>query len=950
MISLHNGKSVGSAVHYFSADNYYSEQEGLENSEWFGKGAAKLELSGGVSRDEFRAVLDGKVGEQVLGKFVKNDRGETVREHRPYLDITFSAPKSVSIIAEIGGATEIRLAHESAVKDALDFMERRLAGARVERGGGTKFERTGNLSVALFRHNTSRELDPQTHTHAVVLNATQLGNGQWRSLTNDLFYEHQHTIGAIYMSRLACEMQKLGHEIAIKDKYGNFEIKGISDEQLVHFSQRRSQIIEALAARGIDIKDADAALREKATLMTRKSKVEVDHEQLLGEWKSRAQEVGIDIKAIESKAYEVRKARLHEVVDKDVNIDGAGTEQPGAKTVAKKAEPDLGLEALRFAAGHLHEREMVVPTKLLIRTAIQHSIGQASYKQIEATYNRLVTDGVLHETSDGSVTTNRLLRSEEWLVQRVHEGKGQLGSILSAEQTQTRIAQYEQQERIRTNNASFAFAPGQRDAVALALSAEDRFVAVQGDAGTGKTTMLQAVRVLAEEQGYHVRGMSVSGSATGTLEIETGIQSHTVKMFLINEQKAQHEAEAQRAAGKQPVERGRELWVVDESSFLGQRDMTHIMNYAEKVGARVVFTGDVRQLSSPEAGKPFELGQKEGMQAAQMTEIRRQKTEHLQSVVGDIVKQQNGRAFDKLLAAGNVREVQDKETLFKGVVDSYLRGDREKTLIITPFNRDKIAINAQVRKTLREQGMLKKTDYATSILINKGMTKAEMQHAKYYEKNDVILFRRGYKSLDIPDNSYVRVHSIDRDRNVLHVKFADGQERAFSPKGKASLEVYQSEARGIAKGDIVRITRSNKEMKAGDIGTVKSLRGGHITLESSRKSVTFDSNAYPHWEHGYAVTVHAAQGLTVDKTIFHIHAPDLKKDKDVDKKPLHELAKVFGERSFYVGVTRSRMEVEIHTNDGGLARKFICQEQSKSSSLEAVKQQEPERVRGGKER
>ncbi len=979
MMSVNNGRSTGSAVHYFRNDNYYSKEQGVETSEWWGVGAKELSLHGAVNQEDFKKILNGEVGNQRLGRNITNTKGNIEREHRPYTDVTFSAPKSISLLAEVQGNAAVRQAHENAVYAALDYMQKHLSGARVSRGKRTVFEKTNNLTVALFRHNTSRELDPQTHTHCAIMNATQSADGKWRSLTNDLIYEAQHTLGAIYINQLALQIQKLGFEIEVKDKLGNFEIKSIDADQLEHYSQRRTQIKEALAERGIDIKSASAKLREKATLMTRKSKKEVDHEQLLQKWQDRAKDIGLRLddiektavmrqtekaldqtpnpRALEGKAHTTtipleNSDQTIRVNDKEIQAQQknplpqqsvkqpaqiASNNTPQPTTARQHTTENPALEALRFAAVHLHEREMVVPSDLLLRTATQHAVGKTSFKEIEKTYNELLKNGTLIKFDDKQVTTQRLLQKEEWLVTRLNESKKQGGIILPAENIDAQIQRYEAHERLRTKNPQFAFTPGQKDAIALSLSSEDRFVAIQGDAGTGKTTMLQAVRVMAEEQGYIVKGMSVSGSATKTLAIETGIQSHTVKMTLINEQKIQKEIEAQRAAGK-PCERNKELWVVDESSFIGQRDMSHLMRLAENANARVAFVGDVRQLSSPEAGKPFELSQKNGIATARMTEIRRQKNPDLQSVVSDIVKQNNRLAFEKLTAQGKVTTLGEKDKLFEQLVSSYMSSDRDNTLIITPFNRDRVQINSLVREQLRDIGQLKGRDKEANILVNRSLTEAEMQHARYYKEKDIVLFRRGYKVLGVPDNSYLTVKKIDREKNVLTLTTEKGEEVRFNPKGKNTMEVYEREERQLAAGDKIRFTRSTQEIKTGEMGTVKSILFGKVKLETSNQTVQFDLKEYKHWDHAYAVTVHASQGLTVDKTLFHIHA--VEKEDGEKTKALHEIAKIFGERSFYVGVTRARNDVEIYTNDSKIAQRVICQDQDKTSSLESHRQQQ----------
>ena len=199
MISMHNVGSAGQALHYFSADNYYTKDEGLEHSEWFGKGAGQLGLAGQVDQQAFLELLGGKVDGQDLGKWVRNEKsGEKEREHRPGTDMTFSAPKSVSLLAEVHGQREVREAHEAAVKKALAYLETELARTRRTVDGRTESVATGNVTVAMFRHNTSRDLDPQTHTHAVIMNATRREDGQWRSLANEEIYSAQRVIGALY--------------------------------------------------------------------------------------------------------------------------------------------------------------------------------------------------------------------------------------------------------------------------------------------------------------------------------------------------------------------------------------------------------------------------------------------------------------------------------------------------------------------------------------------------------------------------------------------------------------------------------------------------------------------------------------------------------------------------------------------------------------------------------
>jgi conjugative relaxase-like TrwC/TraI family protein len=192
--------SSAQASSYYEADDYYAEG-GLSPSEWHGKGAEELGLSGDVDRERFRELLDGKVAGQQLG---------TIRdgqlEHRPGWDATLSAPKSVSIMAEVAGDRRLIEAHGQAVKTALAHVETHMAATRVRHGGSVTRETTGNLVIASFQHGTSRAQDPQLHTHNVIMNATQGEDGAWRSLEPRAIYQLQKQIGAIYPQELALKV------------------------------------------------------------------------------------------------------------------------------------------------------------------------------------------------------------------------------------------------------------------------------------------------------------------------------------------------------------------------------------------------------------------------------------------------------------------------------------------------------------------------------------------------------------------------------------------------------------------------------------------------------------------------------------------------------------------------------------------------------------------------
>lgn len=926
MISLHNVASAGQALHYFARDNYYTEHQGLEESEWFGRGARALGYEGKIQKTDFLRALDGEFEGQTVGKSTVNEKtGETERQHRPGIDLTFSAPKSVSLLAEVAGERDVRAAHEQAVKAALGYVERELAVTRQMKDGERQAVPTGNLVVGLFRHNTSRDLDPQTHTHAIVMNATKRDDGAWRSLQNDGIYRAQRVVGAIYTAELADRLQALGYELRRTDERGNFEIAGVTRDQIEHFSQRRAEMEAAMKARGLDIDNASAGQKEAAALATRERKRDVDHATLIAEWKERARTVGIDFDAIGVRAAAAR-----------------------AQGGVLREDRLTGRQAMEFAAAHLIEREAVVEGNALIHTAIEHGAGRVSPAEVAKAFDKLTTDGDLVRLPDGNYTTRKMLGSERWALEQVRATKGETPPIAHPADVARGIAAIEKRERIQ-------YTEGQREAITTALVSRDRFVAVQGMAGTGKTTMLRGLRELAEAQGYTVRGMAPTGAATKVLAKEAGIAAETVAMFQIKERKLQKDVEfAQQYAPD--FARRAELWVVDESGFLSQRQKAQLDHMAQRAGAKLVYLGDTLQLQGVEAGKPFEMAQREGIETAYMTEISRQKDDELRAAVdiltgrdrlaagarlAQVELNNNGRAFEFMVGAGMVREIKDRDPL-AAVVDDIVqlpRATREETIVITAFNKDRQAINQGVRAGLQERGELSRTEQAHEVYEGKGWTRAMVKEAQYYRAGDVVRFGRHYKTLGVEKGDYLTVVESAGRPNVVQLRKRDGSIVEWQPKKHNNVEAYDRDVRPLAAGDLIRITRNGGEFHNGDVARVVRLDGPVATVElgrgaqALRRELNLEQNK--HWDHAYASTVHAAQGATQARAIFHIRAPE-QEEARFGQRDLDNFARVFGARSFYVGSTRASHALTIYTNDKALAARAVAGRQDKSSAVETL--------------
>ncbi|WP_264272113.1 MobF family relaxase, partial [Pantoea ananatis] len=264
--------AADAASYYSSKDNYYFLDD-LE-SQWLGEGARELGLEGQVDLQTFTDVLHGKLPNGTeLGKEVQG-----AHVHRPGHDLTFSAPKSISMLILAGGDKRLLEAHHEAVKEALGVIEN-LISVRNTRDGITRIEPTGKMVAALFTHDTSRNLDPQIHTHAVVVNVTE-HEGKWKALSTDYIhgtgfietiYKHQVKFGQLYRSSLKGKTEALGYETELTGgPHGLWEVKGFTETVLEEFSSRHREIHGSVG------EDASLKSRDVAALDTRQRKQSLD--------------------------------------------------------------------------------------------------------------------------------------------------------------------------------------------------------------------------------------------------------------------------------------------------------------------------------------------------------------------------------------------------------------------------------------------------------------------------------------------------------------------------------------------------------------------------------------------------------------------------------------------------------------------------------------------------
>ncbi|ECM2711819.1 conjugative transfer relaxase/helicase TraI [Salmonella enterica subsp. enterica serovar Typhimurium] len=292
MLSISSIK--GDAGYYSHEDNYYAS--GSLESRWMGEGAEKLGLKGEVVNADMDAVRQGKLPDgSDLSRMVNG-----VNKHRSGYDLTFSAPKSVSVMALVGEDRRFIEAHNRAVAVVMQEVEK-LVSARITEDGKTETVLTGNMVAALYNHDTSRDLDPQLHTHALVFNAT-FADEKWRSLASDTrmktgfsenLYATKIALGNLYRTALREDIESMGFETVAAGKNGLWELKDVP----VDVFSSRSQAIREVAG-----PEASAKSRDVAALDTRQAKAWADPDLLKADWRRRLADEKFDIDGYISQA------------------------------------------------------------------------------------------------------------------------------------------------------------------------------------------------------------------------------------------------------------------------------------------------------------------------------------------------------------------------------------------------------------------------------------------------------------------------------------------------------------------------------------------------------------------------------------------------------------------------------------------------------------------------
>ena len=878
MHSIAPVRSAGGAATYFAKDNYYTAEQNAEGGVWGGAGARELGLEGTVDKDVFERVLNGVLPD--------GERVGQVEGRRAGIDLTFSMPKSASVMAYVAGDARILDANMRAVEKTMAHVEKSYAEGRdYSRNPKGEPQKTGNLVYALFPHDTSRALDPQGHIHVVVANLTQMADGRWKALWNGEIWKNNTVIGQVYHAALRAELQKLGYETQAAGKHGAFEIKGVPQDIRDEFSKRTIEINAKIKELGV----TSPSGKKLVTLATRDSKLTVeDRGALLDDWKARAAVLGFDGKAVLSDALaqsarEGKPALVESAASlwADLQDRIGGLLRPGDPLVASGAAtlfmPADALKAQHAVASsirHLSEREAAFAPGDIIRTALGFQIKGLEVDRVTTRITELLRSGALipgvSHRADGHfelVTTPAALAMEQSILDHIGAGRGAGRTIIAPDAVL---------ERLEVAAGDKPLNAGQSAAAVMILAGGDRTTLVQGVAGAGKSTMIGAVAKVAESAGVRVLGLAFQNKMVADLR-DTGIEAQTIASFVSRYASPAHAGagpkfDAAKAALKDTV------LLVDEASMVSSRDMLKLVEIAQAFGLDGLhFIGDRQQLSAIEQGKSFAVAQSAGAPMARMDENLRQAGSPLLLAVAGLSNEGfASQALDLLAAHG--RATEDGKDHVATAAQMWLDlspVDRTRTAIFTAGRDDRAKINTLVQAGLLKEGSLSGEGLAVTTLQSVNTTREELRHASTYQVGQVLEARLRVDEIRLAKGSYMVTDVDHRGRVVI----SDGRKTSrFDPQridphnrfdrmslservdlklhdGDTILWRERDKVRDIAKSTYAKVLKADGEGVTVELADKRELRLAAGDPMLARLDL------------GYALNAHMAQGMTKPETI-----------------------------------------------------------------------------------
>ena len=727
-------------------EDYYNQGNNKTPSVWMGSGASVLGLSGAVNREDHIQSLQGldpRAGEGLV-------QGSGT-DRRYAWDLTFSAPKSVSIAwatGDDGTRQAIEDAQTRAVGAVIDFIEENFPLAR--RGKGGVETEKARLLAAVFLHGSSRDLDCQLHSHAMLQNLLQRMDGTFGTIEPKQIYEWKLALGAMYRAGLAGNLKELGFGIEADRDY--CRLAGIPKELEEEFSKRRAEIEAALREKGF----FGGKAAEVAALDTRRAKEVLDPAVLREQWEKIAGEYGVDRILIERLRTDEKEFVPGYVFDRKALLGGLT-----AKEAIFREKDLFKAVAVEFS----HRGQGLLDVKEEVETLKRNP------------------EMVRLRGKDGETyfTTREMLALEDGILARARDGKEDRSHVVDEASVRSAVDRFERER-------GFSLSEEQIRAIDQMTRDPGRIKIVHGWAGAGKSTALTPVRYALEAEGFEVVGCALQGRTAERLEAETGIKSQTIHSLLW-----ELEGGTTEDGSEIPPSRsfsGRSAVVVDEAAMNDTRLMARLVGATEKARAKLVLVGDEKQVPPVSAGSPFRTLKRE-LGFAELTENRRQREEWQREASVEIRAGQVREALARYAEAGMIEIVRTKEDAIRKTIEEWHKdfdpATPERSLLTAYRRADVREMNRLARESMKDKGALGDISARIRITDRDGVP----QDDRTFAVGERLVFLKNSRALDVKNGTMGTVEKIGLDGRgewTFRVRTDEGKMVTFSPADYGQID------------------------------------------------------------------------------------------------------------------------------------------------------------------
>ncbi|HEY6803728.1 MAG TPA: AAA family ATPase [Pyrinomonadaceae bacterium] len=566
--------------------------------------------------------------------------------------------------------------------------------------------------------------------------------------------------------------------------------------------------------------------------------------------------------------------------------------------------------AVTFARQNASAREAVVDKRNVMVDALRRNLTFTTHEAIVQELDQRVQSGefIAIQRFDRfeELTTSHMLALERSNIHQMLAGRNTQEPMMQRKEASRVI-----KEIVEKTGKKSSF--DQYKAVGQILVSRDRVFALEGLAGTGKTTTLAILREALERQGFAVRGLAPTGRAADKLA-ESGIRTTTLQGFLKS---------PELTIGRDDE---RSLYVLDESSLSDTKNL-HLFLKKAGLQSRILLVGDPAQHQAVEAGAPFEQLLKAGIRFARLDKILRQQS-NLKKPVELLSKKEAAAAVALLETQGRITEITDDIDRLKAIATDYVNNPKS-TLIISPANSERVAINNLIHHKLQQRGTVGHENHRITVLVNRqDMTGPERTFAlAYVPGEDIIRYNTTSKLYGVKSGDYGRIKANDHKENTITVRFENGRELTYNPERLSGVSVYREAERDFAVGDRVqfRAPFSPGKVKNSELGTVKEITDDEMIVRLDKKrDVAINLTRFRHLDHGYAVTSHSSQGQTVNRVLVNAETS--------------ETELLVNQRMAYVAISRARFEARVYTDSLKDLGPAFNREKNKEIAIDALKQ------------